>query len=87
MYLISAGSVLTTATEDSHQITRSQSAGSRHHYVNYEPVPHFDRGIALINKASSWFARCMIPYHHRLLHLAPHYYGDIIGIIYELDIF
>jgi len=38
-------SVLTTATEDSQQFTRSQSTGSRHHYVNYEPVPHFERDV------------------------------------------
>lgn len=39
-------SVLTTATEpDCIQIARSQSAGSRHHFVNYDPVPHFDRDV------------------------------------------
>ena len=42
------GSVLTTATEpDCGQIARSQSAGSRHHFVNYDPVPQFDRGYYL----------------------------------------
>jgi len=39
-------SVLTTATEpDCGQIARSQSAGSRHHFVNYDPVPQFDRDV------------------------------------------
>lgn len=38
-------SVLTTATDDAGFTTRSQSTGSRHHFVNYEPVVRqLDRG-------------------------------------------